>query len=964
MLLQTAPIPAPEDPEVVVQLPRSWARAACTSAAVSVAERLEAEAALVTEHGSYAWTLQTGGCGQRGARLQLPRSWLLFNASSEAELEARTRRLGAEVTKLTRGVFEEAGFSGDPVYPATYSTGSATLATAGCHADDEAVFCPASLPYNPAAPSKQNLLCGGRGVASLPAPAPANTSLAPSLRYVTAPLSRWVLVLDLAQPRATWTRVKRGLARLLSFLPEAASLAIVTQEPAGRVEVVLAPTLVTETQRAGLHGLIPRRAHGGPGRGCGDCGLAAAVELLGAAPGNIVIVSAGDTETTEDTEESVSVDSRVVRVFRVITGAGHTPHPATPGTAVYTVADPRPAALAQVFLSILNTAEEEAGLQKIFHADHDLDTEGEFSGHFYVEEGSSGDLAVTLSIDDEQKVESFEVRDSAGRRNIFSKFEDGLVIIKMLGAANSGLWSYHGRLYEAASLSVDAVCRGEAGPSLQPLASIERTDTGHTVLLASLTARGGRPVTGARVTARVGGAEVQLRDAGTGYPDITRGDGVYSAYLPAPATPGWAELSITAHGGDQTEASSLDTGAAERCCGSQLPTSRGASLGQFTRHVTAASLYLPAEAARPAGEDSTPPARVSDLRLVSTNTTSLELQLQWSAPGGDLDTGAVSSYEIRCSTEAGLLAGDQFLAAGVPAPALAPLTPAPYLAPQLARVAVPAPNTLFYYALVSRDAAGNVSPVSNLVAVLVPQEVTSPAPATPAPSQLRLGGRSWLLNTDYIIAIAGGCGGVLLLIILAVVAMILKARRRGKEPGRGRKESVLDTYEAGFYPDIKLSKPELEAAATTGPGDSGVYTWLDGLQQKQQQQEAECYDEGSSCSRPTTSTDDSLSHEEGECRDARHSNNNNSGEQNNNTSSQELVTQMQRARLYGHSFRQQHRYHHPAYHNPHRYGPAPGPQYLPHTPAVAPHPPAVAPHPPAIHQPHPQLRKQRHESVV
>ena len=67
-----------------------------------------------------------------------------------------------------------------------------------------------------------------------------------------------------------------------------------------------------------------------------------------------------------------------------------------------------------------------------------------------------------------------------------------------------------------------------------------------------------------------------------------------------------------------------------------------------------------------------------------------------------------------------------------------------------------------------------------------------------------------------------GRGGVLLLIILAVIAMILKARRQGKEPGRGRKESVLDTYEVGFYPDIKL-RPELEAA--TGSKDSGVYTW-------------------------------------------------------------------------------------------------------------------------------------------
>ena len=57
--------------------------------------------------------------------------------------------------------------------------------------------------------------------------------------------------------------------------------------------------------------------------------------------------------------------------------------------------------------------------------------------------------------------------------------------------------------------------------------------------------------------------------------------------------------------------------------------------------------------------------------------------------------------------------------------------------------------------------------------------------------------------------------------------MILKVRRRGKEPGRGRKESVLDTYEEGFYPDIKLSKLELEAA--TGSRESGVYCTPGGL---------------------------------------------------------------------------------------------------------------------------------------
>ena len=63
--------------------------------------------------------------------------------------------------------------------------------------------------------------------------------------------------------------------------------------------------------------------------------------------------------------------------------------------------------------------------------------------------------------------------------------------------------------------------------------------------------------------------------------------------------------------------------------------------------------------------------------------------------------------------------------------ALVPRAPCP--APPLAQIALQAPNTLFYYALVARDAAGNVSPM----AVLVPQQLTSPAP-----SQQRLGCQS------------------------------------------------------------------------------------------------------------------------------------------------------------------------------------------------------------------------------
>ena len=954
--------------EVTVLLPHSWTKAACqpSRALVSVTEELEAEDILVAEAGPL-WTLASGGCGVRGQVVNMPRRFLAFNTS---ELADRARRLTRELTKYEFGVFEESGFPGDLVYPETYTTGGEPIKSIGCEQkqEDQADFCPPDAEYNRFAPTKQNVLCRGQSAASIIGDRLGSGNITQSrnltLSYVTRAVSRYVLVLDLAQSPGTWTRIKRALYRFISLLPEGATLSIVTPDTEGAV-VSLLPTLVTEGRREGLHGLIPRRPE--VSRGCVSCAVTTAKELLGPHAGNIVIVSGDLVRMTDRVAENK------IRMFNILLDNESEQQRAEESTMrVYRVTSAvESSALTEIFINIINTVEGEK-LQKIFHAKHDL-TSADFSGSFYVEEHASTDVTVTLSIDDEQKVESFEVKDSTGKRNIFSKFEDGLVIIKMLGKSNPGMWSYQVSLYEDSiaadarshdrvpHIMVDVTSLGDGGSvtvtSVSSVASDIR-DTSHQVILAHVL-QGSQPVLGARVTALVTGpdgltTEVTMRDSGTGHPDITRGDGLYTAHVPVfSSEAGYhgLRLSVTS---DEGSRAGLLSSELQSCCGSEMRMEREQDIGQFARFITAPSVFI--GESNPLSLDLAPPSRVSDLRVLATNTSSLVLSLQWSAPGDDLDNGQVSSYEIRCHTDPSLLTEQHFGEKGIVVHPGANLIPVAYLGRQQANVSVPWTNQMFYYALVSRDQAGNVSPVSNLVSVLVPEAITTTETSSLAPSQLRLGGQSWLLNRDTIIAIAAGGGGVLLLIILVVIFMILKAKRRNK----GKQTKVaIDTYEAGFYPDIKLSKTEQEQGSGT---NEGVYNWLDGLQENSGMKNINktgnkvlvsegmdlCYEEGSSCSRPTTSTDDSLSNEEAEYVNSKqqHNNNNTSGEMHHSAGADmqhAAALQLSRSRPYRESGKYSEQLRYQAQANPHRYGHAPGYR---------------------VSVGHPGVRRQRHESVV
>ena len=77
----------------------------------------------------------------------------------------------------------------------------------------------------------------------------------------------------------------------------------------------------------------------------------------------------------------------------------------------------------------------------------------EFAGTFTMEQDILHKMHVTLSVDDENKVEFFEVTNPSGQKHLFSQFEDGMVVFSHPGIAQAGIWTYHAKLYPNTGLS-------------------------------------------------------------------------------------------------------------------------------------------------------------------------------------------------------------------------------------------------------------------------------------------------------------------------------------------------------------------------------------------------------------------------------------------------------------------------------------------------------------------------------
>ena len=827
--------------DVQVVLPHAWGRAACTPNGIAVGEATynKPDMVVMGGKGKRARSIQPGGCEERGEGVELPVSLIL---ESNDTMIVRAGELAREWIRNSYGVFPETGFPEDPTYPSQYSDGLKTINNSGCPGQ---LLCP-TANYDRLAPTKQNLLCNGRSALEIMLENPDMQELVeveeggrkvysllaaprdPVFSYRRAGPTQYVLVVDQDQPSHRWTHLKRALYQFIELLPEGSVLSIVSTT--GSASVLLPPTLVTEAQREGLLGRVPRRGAEQAAK-CLHCGIQLGVDTLGELGGSLVLL-------TGDHMENLNVvggpHTTTLLSYR---GQGANLAQIDGEVTVYSILEDAGSQnpqiqLTEIFVDIINREEREQ-VEKVHESSH---LAHEFSGTFFIEESQSTDITITLNIDDEQKVELFEVKDPTGKKNIFSKFGDGVVVFRLPGESKPGIWSFHTRLYAEARLpekevSVTVLTRGH-GVRARGLTRGQR-------LVAQVTSGNQLPVVGGQVTALVTGPtgttqELILRDSGLGVSDVTRGDGFYTGILTSfTSTPGYYSIRLQiGEGPEGAMIAPADGG--EDCCGTWRPSeSAGAPTGQFTRFVTGPSVYLEAGSS----EDLTPPSKIPDLRLVDTNDNSSSITLTWSAPGGDADQGQAEQYEIRCSTDRDQLASN-FSGTGL---VMVELVPAgEYGVEEEIDAAVPWAGQVFYYGVVAIDEEGNRGAVSNLIAAYIKEATTTMRIALPLSQEEMVEssiGSSWFLDRNSVALAGGVVGGVILVVVTLVIGLLLRARRSSK-PAEDKEShrGAGDTYEAGFYPDIKISasvvNPKLD-------GSQEVYDWLEGSQ-------------GSSGSRPET----------------------------------------------------------------------------------------------------------------
>ena len=307
-----------------------------------------------------------------------------------------------------------------------------------------------------------------------------------------------------------------------------------------------------------------------------------------------------------------------------------------------------------------------------------------------------------------------------------------------------------------------------------------------------------RPVLNARVVAELQGvnraglaipaSQVVLLDSGTGDPDMFALDGVYSRYFTDILEEGL--YTVTVH------VSSSSESPAGYATGSSVST-----LPEFSRIVSGFSFRV--ETLQRSSKDSFPPSRIGDLG-VSEMTGSSELELAWTSPGDDYDTGAPSSYQLYYSQDPASFYLDE-----APPPQLVERFTGdlPAGQPDRHRINVQAYNKNLYYALVAVDDQGNTGRLSNIVRAYVPQQFVMHQAGQSAGSNGQL--REGLFNpfqaikepNKIIMYVVVGVVTVVIFTFL-VVTMIMIISRRLTKPVEQDGHDL--TAESGGFKDSDL----------------------------------------------------------------------------------------------------------------------------------------------------------------
>ncbi len=675
----------------------------------------------------------------------------------------------------------------------------------------------------------------------------------PEFNFAFPGIKRFVLVIDVAEASVKadqWQRLREAIFRFFVHVPSGSEVAIVTFAGAN-ARVNVEPTIVEDSNREGLFGKVPIRLVTDEKDSCVECGLEMASKVLRLKTkegfhfsSGSVLLFAGKSDLNQEYEfdrvplYNIAFDSKVTRISDLARFNGDNFLLNLNSASLSSQA-------ADVFIDIFNR-DNNRKLAKTFEKTHKWSRET--VGKFAVEENLNNDLYIVLKAGHVADLDVFEVTSPSGMKLTLYKIDNGLAYYHLSGMNDVGIWSYRVRMLEGAFSEADLVIevvakagrdnndhvRLEAWTNVDSARGVDVKN--EAVILYAKVSQDELPVREAEVEAfvtRPGSSKafkVLLRDDGTGYPDITAGDGIYSAYfLDFTTKAGLYSVKVIAKdvpGYTTIPKSRQMINDDSSCCGSSIgddlevmPTR------SFEQHVAAGAfkakngLEFRLGSEGPQRVDIFPPSRVTDFRVGAYVNMTLYATLTWSAPGNDLDSGKAAKYEIRCYTNQKALSDETFFEQGIPVHESLLPSPGNFGEEQTATVALPWANEVFYYGLVAVDEAGNRSPVSNLVPVYA-AEVPSTTESlwdndVDSNSAELLDRLTEEMGFTYLIA---GCVSAIIFILVLIVGIaVCRNRKRSDEKKAKRQRTQI------FVNDIETPSNSSSQEKVDGL-DYGVWT--------------------------------------------------------------------------------------------------------------------------------------------
>lgn len=789
-----------------IELPPNWRNTEC-SGHINITEGQvsDIDIEVIGSHPLYRdspHAIQFGGCGVKGQRVEIP--FPIFTKNVDIKSEDLERSL-VEVTKWRYGVFEEQGIEGDLMYPPNITEGVKVVGNSGCSQAQLKLgggLCPL-IPYNNGAHTKQNLLCGRvsarRSILNQFSTKQGAKFVKPEIKFVM-PLDtkRVILILDQSPTMADkWKSVLAATFQFINSLREGTELSIISFAETATIH--LEPTRVEGGNREGLHYRIPRRLPAedetATMKSCLDCGIELAMKLATNTTSIVLLSSSVYFDSKNNSKLMEFEQSANPILHRLVFGTKPRTHQHIHNNVFLINEHQNTLNITSQLSLALASLTNDYPSQK-FH--HELLPMNNLEGSFSVESSLSSDLWLQLLVEDTTEINVFEIKSPSGQVFAFPKFDAGLVYFSLRGPRETGVWSYRIKLYSRPTPSKNLILECWASGSLNQVQISSWTSVSdkpnQPVFIYAKLEQESVPVANADVFAVIqkpgssSPTRIKLVDSGSGYPDITQGDAIYSGYFTQfSGEPGLYSVTIEAI--NNSTASIVNTKKLENstidCAGSSYPLEPSIPLESFNRFSATPSFYVSSgsefyiSSGSVQKRDVFPPNRVTDFKLANYFNNSLFVTLSWTAPGDDFTMGKAFRYEIRCFTAQEALSEENFGEQGILVHSSLVPSPEAQGVEQRCTVGVPWPNEVFYYAVVAFDAAGNRGEVSNSIAIYVNEPVTTTSEASTIKfSNMKDVSQTLplksFIHSESLMYIIAGIISLILIIIVIILTVIIR----------------------------------------------------------------------------------------------------------------------------------------------------------------------------------------------